>query len=235
MTIEEAFGIVIRRLRRERGLSQDKLSGASCLDRKFISNIEGGKQQPSLVSIFALAGALNASVSSIMCEAEFILKINTPERLRMDADGGRIDWISSMENMMTKVYNCYQGDETILIVDDEKQLRDMLADFLTSYGYTVLLAVDGLDAVEKFKVNHPDIDLVLLDVVMPRKDGISCFREIRAIKPESKVVFMSGYRPDHLQAKEDFILIQKPFSPVEMIKAIRSVLDGEGAACLGGE
>lgn len=232
MTIEEAFGIVIRRLRRERGFSQDKLSTASCLDRKFISNIEGGKQQPSLVSIFALAGALNASVSSIVYEAEFILKINTQEKLRAETDGGRIDWISGMENMMTKVYNCYKGNETILIVDDEKQLRDMLSDFLTSYGYTVILAEDGLDAIEKFKQNHPNVHLVLLDVVMPRKDGISCFKEIRSIDPAAKVIFMSGYRPDHLQAKDDFKLIQKPFSPVEMIKAIRTTLEGEpGIRC----
>lgn len=231
MTIEEAFGIVIRRLRRERGYSQDKLSSISCLDRKFISNIEGGKQQPSLVSIFALAGALNASVSSIIYEAEFILKINTPEKSRTDVNGGRIDWISSMENMMSKVYNCYQGNETILIVDDEKQLREMLADFLSSYGYNVILAEDGQDAVEKFQENQ-NVHLVLLDVVMPRKDGISCYREIKSMAPDVKVVFMSGYRPDHLQAKEDFKLIQKPFSPVEMIKAIRCTLEsGNSAGC----
>lgn len=62
---------------------------------------------------------------------------------------------------------------------------------------------------------------------MPRKDGISCFKEIRGVDPTAKVVFMSGYRPDHLQAKEDFKMIQKPFSPVEMIKAIRAALESE--------
>lgn len=224
MTIEEAFGIVIRRLRRERNLSQDKLSMASCLDRKFISNIEGGKQQPSLVSIFALASALNTSASSLIYEAEFILKINTPERLR--GEGSKIDWISSMEIMMNKINNCYQGSETILIVDDEKQLREMLSEFLASYGYKVITAEDGQDAIEKYKVNGP-IHLVVMDVVMPRKDGISCFREIKSFNPEARAVFMSGYRPDHLHAREDFHLIQKPFSPVEMIKAIRSALEAE--------
>lgn len=224
MTIEEAFGIVVRRLRRERKLSQDKLSVASCLDRKFISNIEGGKQQPSLVSIFALASALNASPSSIIFETEFILRINKPERLRSE-DGCKIDWISSMEIMMTKINNCYQGTETILIVDDERQLREMLSDFLSSYGYKVITAEDGQDAVEKYKENAP-IHLVVMDVVMPRRDGISSFREIQRMHPDAKVVFMSGYRPDHLQAKDDFQLIQKPFSPVEMIQAIRSALEG---------
>ncbi|TGU72732.1 response regulator [Geomonas terrae] len=224
MTIEEAFGIVVRRLRRERNLSQDRLSMLSCLDRKFISNIEGGKQQPSLLSIFALASALNASASSIIFETEFILKINTPERMR--PDGSKIDWISSMEIMMNKINNCYQGTETILIVDDEKQLREMLSDFLVSYGYRVITAEDGQDALDKYKQNEP-IHLVVMDVVMPRKDGISCFREIKKVNPAAKAVFMSGYRPDHLQAKPDFQLIQKPFSPVEMIKAIRSALESE--------
>lgn len=224
MTIEEAFGIVIRRLRRERSLSQDKLSIASCLDRKFISNIEGGKQQPSLVSIFALASALNASASSIIYETEFILRINRSDRVK--TEGSKIDWISSMEIMMNKINNTYQGSETILIVDDEKQLREMLSDFLASYGYKVITAEDGQDAIEKYTENGP-IHLVVLDVVMPRKDGISCFNEIKKINPEARAVFMSGYRPDHLQAKEDFRLIQKPFSPVEMIKAIRNALEGE--------
>lgn len=228
MTIEEAFGIVIRRLRRERNLSQEKLSIASCLDRKFISNLEGGKQQPSLVSVFALAGALNSTASSLLYEAEFILRINTPEKLRADGGCGKIDWISSMEIMMNNGHTCYQGSETILVVDDEKQLRDMLADFLASYGYTVILAEDGQDALEKYKQNHHDIHLVVMDVVMPRKDGLTCFRQIKELHPEAKVLFMSGYRPDHLQAKENFKMIQKPFSPVEMIKAIRQVL-GDGA------
>ncbi|HBA87499.1 MAG TPA: XRE family transcriptional regulator [Geobacter sp.] len=227
MTIEEAFGIVIRRLRRERNFSQDKLSVASCLDRKFISNIEGGKQQPSLVSIFALASALNTSVSSIIYEAEFILKMNSPEKLRNEAEAAKIDWISSMENMMNKAFNCYKGNETILIVDDEKQLRDMLSDFLSSYGYTVIVAEDGLDALEKYKSNLSNINLVVMDVVMPRKDGISCFKEIKSLHPAAKVIFMSGYRPDHLQARDDIRLIQKPFSPVEMIKTIRSALEVE--------
>lgn len=227
MTIEEAFGIVIRRLRRERGFSQDKLSVASCLDRKFISNIEGGKQQPSLLSIFALAGALNASVSSIIYEVEFILKMNNPEKLKTETDLGKIDWISSMENMMNKAFNCYRGTETILIVDDEKQLRDMLCDFLSSYGYNVILAEDGLDALEKFKTHMPDVQLVVMDVVMPRKDGISCFKEMKSLQPGAKVIFMSGYRPDHLQTRDDIRLIQKPFSPVEMIKTIRSALEVE--------
>lgn len=227
MTIEEAFGIVIRRLRKERNFSQDKLSTASCLDRKFISNIECGKQQPSLVSVFALASALNSSASSIIYETEFILKINTPEKLRMDGEGYRVNWISSMEIMMNKVYESYQGTETILIVDDEKQLRDMLAEFLSSYGYHVILAEDGQDALEKYRQHLHGIHLVVMDVVMPRKDGISCFKQIRELHPQAKAVFMSGYRPDHLHAKEDLYLIQKPFSPVDMIKAIRTALESE--------
>lgn len=227
MTIEEAFGIVIRRLRRERNFSQDKLSIASCLDRKFISNLEGGKQQPSLVSVFALANALGASASSIIYETELILQINTPKKLRLDNNGGKIDWISSMEIMMSKVHSCYQGTETILIVDDEKQLRNMLSDFLGSYGYTVILAKDGQDAIEKYKQHSPNIQLVVMDVVMPRKDGITSFKEIKAMYPEAKVIYMSGYRPDHLQAKDEYQLIQKPFSPVEIIKAIRSALEAK--------
>ena len=76
MTIEEAFGIVIRRLRKERGLSQDELSNMSSLDRGFISQIERGKQQPTLLTMFGLASALKVSAARVIYEAELLLTFN---------------------------------------------------------------------------------------------------------------------------------------------------------------
>ena len=68
LTIEEAFGAVLRRLRKEFNLSQEKIAQDSGLDRSFVSNIEGGKQQPSLVSVFSIAKALNVFPSLILKE-----------------------------------------------------------------------------------------------------------------------------------------------------------------------
>lgn len=226
MTIEEAFGVVIRRLRRERNFSQDKLSSSSSLDRAFISKIEGGKQQPSLVTIFELANALNVTASNIMVEVEFILKINCPDIFRPGHEKGKIDWISSLEKIMTEKSNDYKGSETILIADDEKQLRDMLASFLVNYGYKVILAEDGQEAIEKYKQHIGIVNLIIMDVVMPRKDGISTYKEIKGLQPDVIIFLTSGYQSNYLSKSDDFQIIQKPFSPVEIIKRIRTALDG---------
>jgi CheY-like chemotaxis protein/DNA-binding XRE family transcriptional regulator len=224
LTIEEAFGIVIRRLRRERNFSQDKLSACSSLDRTFISNIEGGKQQPGLVSIFALANALGVSLSSVIFEVEFILGINTPEKAKNESENDRTDWISCMENFMHQVCDCYKGTETILLVDDEKQVRDVLSDFFLHCGYRVIIAEDGNHALEQYTKNSNDIDLVIMDVVMPKKDGISTYKEIKKKNPNAIILLMSGYNPDHLSSLEGMQILQKPFSPVEMIKKVRDAL-----------
>lgn len=225
MTIEEAFGIVIRRLRRERNFSQERLSVNSSLDRTFISNIEGGKQQPSLVSIFALANALNTSASSLIFEAEFILSINNSDKFRFDSGIGRIDWINCMENIMHEVKESYKGNETILIADDEKLIRDMLSGFLVGCGYSIILAEDGEKAIDLYQQHSERIHLVIMDVVMPRKDGITTYREIKRLNPHLKIFLMSGYHQDHLNLDEELEIIPKPFSPLEVLKLIRSALD----------
>lgn len=230
MSIEEAFGIVIRRLRRERDLSQDRLSSISSLDRAFISKIEGGKQQPSLVTIFELASALNVTVSRIMVEVECILKFNGQEIFKPGQEKFKIDWISCLENIMTELNFDYKGNETILLVDDEKQLRDMLSDYLSQYGYGVILAEDGQDAIEKYTHFRDQIDLIVMDIVMPRKDGIESFREITKIHPDAKIIFVSGYSNSNLSELNEYQILSKPFNPLEIIKNIRKSLAADTCA-----
>lgn len=230
MIIEEAFGIVIRRLRRERNLSQDKLSISSSLDRTFISNIEGGKQQPGLLTIFELAKALNVTVSRIMIEVECLLKFNGPEKLKPCDEKARIGWISDVEKFMTELSEAHKGDETLLVVDDENQLRDMLHAILTRCGYKVLLAEDGQDAIEKFKLHKDSIKLIIMDIVMPRKDGISTYKSIKEIDPKASMLLMSGYIPIHFNKSEEFTYLQKPFKPFEIIQKVRLLLDENNRA-----
>lgn len=225
MGIEEAFGIVIRRLRRERDLTQEKLSLLSSLDRAFISNIEGGKQQPSLITIFELAKALNVTVSSIMVEVECILKFNGQEIFKCNQERFKIDWTGCLENLMTELSLDYEGNETILVVDDEVQLRNLLYDFLTHYGYDVILAEDGQDAIEKYNQRKETVRLVVMDIVMPRKDGITAYKEIKDIRPDAEILLVSGYHPDNLSDLNKFSIINKPFNPLEILKTIRKTLD----------
>lgn len=86
-----------------------------------------------------------------------------------------------------------KGQGHILLIDDEESVRDFTAKMLHKLGYTVSTCHDGQQAVEFFKTNHKEIDLVLLDMVMPRLDGFDTFHELRAIAPDIKILICSGF------------------------------------------
>lgn len=115
--------------------------------------------------------------------------------------------------------------ETILLVDDEPHLRGMLYTLLTSKKYNVIQAVNGLDALEKFKHNPHGVDLVLTDIVMPRMDGVTSAQEMRSINPAVKILFMSGYLADRPQPESNLMI--KPFHPVQLLQTIRTILDDQ--------
>lgn len=230
VTIEEAFGLVIRRLRKERGLSQEKLSLYSSLDRAFISKLESGKQQPTLVTIFELANALRVPAARIMTELELLLDINNAKPFCVDMDMISIRH-KGFEPAAVGQELGLTGTETILVVDDESILRKMLADFLEECGYAVIEAVDGQDAVDKFRANAAEIQLVLMDVVMPRRDGLSACKEILDSRPDLPALLMSAYSPGTLGALDGYNFIHKPMSPFDLAKRIRCLLDGTPIAC----
>ncbi len=123
------------------------------------------------------------------------------------------------------------GDETILVADDDESIRRLVRELLEKFGYTVIDATDGADAVRKFIDHRERVDLVLLDVIMPRKSGREAFDEIKSIEPDAKILFMSGYTEDIIQRKriieDNQMLLQKPVKPKELMDKIREILDGK--------
>ena len=121
------------------------------------------------------------------------------------------------------------GNETILIVDDHETIWDFLIEALQKLGYSVLLAENGLDAVEIYESNPREIDLVLLDMIMPKAGGHQTFYRLRAIDPDAKVLLSSGF----VSESEVHDLLQqgacgflpKPHRLPTVAKAIREVLD----------
>jgi len=107
---------------------------------------------------------------------------------------------------------------------------------LTEFGYTVIEAVDGSDAVSRFKENSTAIDLILSDLIMPKMNGKEAVDEIRKLRPEIKAIFSSGYAPDTIQEKVSLTdgghIIAKPVSPRELLRKVRSVLDEDRIADL---
>jgi PAS domain S-box-containing protein len=121
------------------------------------------------------------------------------------------------------------GSEMILVAEDDVTLRKLTSTILRNYGYNVIEAVDGEDAVTKFGKNSNDVQLVILDGIMPKKNGKEAYEEIRIIHPTVKTIFVSGYAED-IVSKEgllepdiDFIL--KPLTPSVLLQKVRGVLD----------
>ena len=121
------------------------------------------------------------------------------------------------------------GTETILVAEDDPDVRNLMCTMLSQFGYTVIDAVDGEDAVARFADNRDRIDLLLLDVVMPRLNGKECLDRIRGMGGRMPVIFASGYTADLIHAKgihEDGAgFLQKPVQPRALMTQIRHMLD----------
>lgn len=123
------------------------------------------------------------------------------------------------------------GTETILLVEDDEEVRAVVKLALEDAGYRVIEAVDGDDAVKKFAENKETIQLLLTDVIMPKKSGKQVHEEIKALHPAIKTLFISGYTSDIIQQKaileEGWNFIAKPVTPQKLLKKIRTVLAGD--------
>jgi PAS domain S-box-containing protein len=121
------------------------------------------------------------------------------------------------------------GTETILIAEDNSEIRTIIKTVFEQSGYRVIDALNGEDAVNKFIRNKDRIQLLVFDVIMSKKNGKEAYDEIRKIKPEIKVLFMSGY-PKHYNnnkiiIEEELPFIPKPVSPTGILKKVREVLN----------
>ncbi|MCH8074903.1 MAG: response regulator [SAR324 cluster bacterium] len=121
------------------------------------------------------------------------------------------------------------GTETILIAEDEEGVLLLLTELLGEKGYTVLTSTNGIEALKVLDEKKDEIDLILLDVIMPEMGGREVFEKIKHLQPSTPVIFSTGYNDHQLDEKflQDHKLIQisKPFSPNELFQAIRQSLE----------
>jgi CheY-like chemotaxis protein len=121
------------------------------------------------------------------------------------------------------------GNETILLAEDDESVRHLTEKTLSSYGYRVLAARNGEEALDIFRLHGKEIAMVVLDVAMPKKGGKQAYDEMMKISPELKVLFLSGYSADAIHTS--FVLhpgipfLQKPFGPGDLARKVREVLD----------
>jgi len=125
-----------------------------------------------------------------------------------------------------------RGTETVLVVEDESALRDLLRDVLEDNGYTVLAAGGGEEALRAAEAHPGHIDLLLTDVVMPGMTGPRLAQEVLAKRPDLKVVYVSGYSEEAVASLGRLgpgaLLVSKPFAAAVLLRALRSALNGKG-------
>jgi DNA-binding response OmpR family regulator len=123
------------------------------------------------------------------------------------------------------------GTETLLVADDDEIVRNYITSALTQFGYSVIQAENGEDAVKKFMANRGAIKLVLLDVMMPKKNGKEVYDKIRIFEPDIKALFLSGYTADILNKKglleKGLNFLYKPIPMHDLLRKVRAVLDGK--------
>jgi PAS domain S-box-containing protein len=125
------------------------------------------------------------------------------------------------------------GKETILLAEDDFSVRKFIRVLLEGVGYTVIEAGDGEEALKAFVEHKDSVKMLILDIMMPKKNGKEVFENIRGLKPQVKALFISGYTSDMVHQKkiveEGFDVISKPVSSVKLLTKVREILEKYGA------
>jgi PAS domain S-box-containing protein len=142
------------------------------------------------------------------------------------------------EHVLLPVRAPQAGGEHILVAEDAEPIRDLLRTILVSAGYRVTLAVDGTEAVELHEQLANDIDVVVLDVIMPRRSGRAAFDAIREHSPDVPVIFMTGYGDNALSPEvieePDVQVLQKPCRTEVILAAVRAAVVSGREPAAGG-
>jgi CheY-like chemotaxis protein len=122
----------------------------------------------------------------------------------------------------------WSGQGTVLLVDDEADVREVVQEILEAAGYRVITARNGREALEVFEARRRHVDCVLLDLTMPQMDGVEAYRELRRLDPELRILLTSGYAsPDvdpRIAALEACRFLAKPFTAAGLLEAVQTTL-----------
>jgi two-component system, cell cycle sensor histidine kinase and response regulator CckA len=158
-------------------------------------------------------------------DVESAVGVGTTFRIYLPVGTGAVETLSRRSEPID-----VHGTETVLVADDHDGVREAAKAMLEAFGYRVLSASSGAEAIDIFAANLNSIDLVILDVVMPIMTGPQVLAKMLASKPSLKAILTTGYtsEADSLKsaANDSIVLLQKPYGSNELGRQIRSVLDG---------
>ncbi len=124
-----------------------------------------------------------------------------------------------------------RGSETILVVEDEEDLRELLSSMLHDHGYGILIARDGMEALERYRRHRNDIGLVITDMDLPKINGAAVSRSILSDDPRARIILISGFveaaQKEEILASGVREFVAKPYTLAQMMRIVRRVLDEE--------
>ena len=145
-------------------------------------------------------------------------------RIYLPLERAPVDQIKAVQAPVEKTTNF----ETVLVAEDEEIVRELVCDVLNEQGYNVLCAMDGIEALKKAKEFDGHIHLLITDVIMPHMNGQELAEQLAAERPDTKVLFVSGYSDndigDHGVLEAHIDLLQKPFTPQVLARRVRDVM-----------
>lgn len=193
-----------------------------CIFEPFFTTKEVGKGTGlGLATVYGIVKQHDGII-----DVESTVGVGTQFRIYLPVGTGAVETLSKRTEP-TDV----RGSETVLVADDHDGVREAAKAMLEAFGYRVLSASSGAQALEIFDANLNSIDLVLLDVVMPVMTGPQVLTRMLASKPSLKVILTTGYtsEADSLStvANDSVVLLQKPYGSKDLGRQIRSVLDGK--------
>ncbi len=157
-------------------------------------------------------------------DVESIFGVGTTFRVYFQASSGAPETLEGHPEELAR-----KGTETILLAEDHEGLRQSAQEMLEALGYRVIVAQDGMEAVQLFEANREQVDLVVLDVVMPGLSGPDAFLQMTALQPGLQAVFTTGYTSEaaylNSMIEKGASFLQKPYSQRSISQTIRSVLD----------
>lgn len=218
---EAKLGRHVELLVRDEGSGMDLDTQRRIFEPFFTTKAEGRGTGLGLSTVY---GIVHQNKGSLAVESE-LDKGSTFHVFLPLAQPGRDVWPSAQRGPAQR------GTETILLVEDEPQVRRVCALTLSSLGYQVVVARDAEDAIRLCGSDDCTVDAVLTDVVMPGISGVALVERLRALRPELKALFMSGYTDrqivDVSKLNESVAFIHKPFTPDSLGRQLRQLLDGD--------
>ncbi|MDD2270716.1 MAG: response regulator [Desulfuromonadaceae bacterium] len=202
-----------------------------------------GMMAHSMKSVAAIIGAADLSTAAMLLEETIAANADTQLEAYLDKYAQALDLvISGLDATFTRSHPTStalqtaaaepvtHGCETILLAEDDRMQMELTTTTLESHGYKVIKARDGVEAVELFRTHQNQIDLVIMDALMPKMTGKRAWDEIHAMRPDVKACFVSGYTNEISGGKlaVDYSLpfISKPVLPATLLRTVREIMDG---------